>query len=236
MRDSIYILPLGEIEWEILEEVKKEITAVFQFPVKVLPNLSNPAYAFEPKRGQYYSTKILKELISKLPDDGVKILGITEVDLCTPVLTFVFGEAHLEGCAAVISLARLHQEYYDLPSNKPLLLNRAVKEAIHELGHTFGLVHCRDNQCVMSFSPNCLGIDQKQVGFCSVCQGILARRLSLPRPPAEKSGETSLQGDGPIARCRRTFLLFFLTDGGFVKPRQKPIAASSRKGVQWNES
>ncbi len=182
LKDSIYILPLGEIESEILEELKIKIESVFHLSVKVLLSASHPAYAFEPKRGQYYSTKILNELVSKMPADGIKILGVTEVDLCTPVLTFVFGEAHLEGTAAVISLARLRQEYYTLPSNKPLLLNRVVKEAIHELGHTFGLIHCRDEKCVMCFSPNCLGIDQKEIDFCPVCQEILANRLVTQKP------------------------------------------------------
>jgi archaemetzincin len=174
---NIYILPLGEIDQEILAAIKTELTIVFQIPTKVLAMVSNPAYAFEPKRCQYYSTKILKQLINQLPADGSRILGITEVDLCTPVLTFVFGEAHLEGVAAIISLARLRQEYYQLPANETLLLNRAVKEAIHELGHTVGLVHCDDTECVMCFSPNVLSVDQKRNNFCPICEEILSNRL-----------------------------------------------------------
>lgn len=112
-----------------------------------------------------------------MPNDGIKILGITEVDLCTPVLTFVSGEAHLEGVAAVISLARLRQEFYQLPANKTILINRVIKEAIHELGHTFGLVHCSDSQCVISFSPNVLSVDHKGNNFCLSCQEILVRRI-----------------------------------------------------------
>uniref|UniRef100_A0A7C6AAQ3 Archemetzincin n=1 Tax=candidate division WOR-3 bacterium TaxID=2052148 RepID=A0A7C6AAQ3_UNCW3 len=175
---SIYILPLGEIDWEILEAIKNELTKVFAVPFKILATASNPVYAFEPRRCQYYSTKILKEISQQLPSDGLKILGITEVDLCTPVLTFVFGEAHLEGVAAVISLARLRQEFYQLPANKTILLNRAIKEAIHELGHTFGLVHCSDSQCVISFSPNVLSVDHKGHNFCPLCQEILTRRIN----------------------------------------------------------
>jgi len=174
---NIYILPLGEIDMEILTAIKTELNLVFQVPTKILATAQNPAYAFEPKRCQYYSTKILKEISQQLPSDGLKILGVTEVDLCTPVLTFVFGEAHLGGIAAIISLARLRQEYYQLPVNKTILINRAIKEAIHELGHTFGLIHCADSQCVICFSPNVLSIDHKGHNFCPVCQELLATRI-----------------------------------------------------------
>ena len=174
---TIYILALGEIDPTIVNAIKTEVTIIFQVPTKVLATVSNPAYAFDQKRCQYYSTKILKEITAQLPDDGLRILGITEVDLCTPVLTFVFGEAHLKGVSAVISLARLRQEFYQLPTNKTLLLHRAVKEAVHELGHTFGLVHCNDKQCVICFSPNVLSVDHKGHGFCPMCQQALANRL-----------------------------------------------------------
>ncbi len=174
---SIYILPLGEIDQEILAVVKTELTIIFQIPTKILDTVSNPAYAFELKRCQYYSTKILKELSKQLPSNGLKILGITEVDLCTPVLTFVFGEAQLDGNSAVISLSRLRQEFYKLPVNKKILINRVIKEAIHELGHTFGLVHCSNSQCVICFSPNVLSVDQKEHNFCPLCQEILANRI-----------------------------------------------------------
>ena len=31
---------------------------------------------------------------------------------------------------------------YGLKKNEALLLSRAIKEVIHELGHNFGLIHC----------------------------------------------------------------------------------------------
>ncbi len=177
MNRVIYILPIGEIEGIITEKIKIEVALTFGLPVAILPNTRNPTYAFEPQRSQYYSTKILKELVSKLPPEGVRVLGITEVDLCTPVFTFVFGEAQLNGKACVVSLARLRQEYYHLPSNKSVLLARVVKEAIHELGHTFGLTHCLLGECVMAFSSTVFGIDQKGSQFCPTCQKVLGERL-----------------------------------------------------------
>jgi len=179
MNRGIYILPIGKIREEILEEVRKELANVFMLPVNLLSEISNPAYAFDPARGQYHSTKILREVVNYLPPDGLKILGITDVDLCTPVLTFVFGEAQLGGKACVISLTRLRQEYYALPSKDTLLLNRVVKEAIHELGHTLGLIHCSFPKCVMAFAPDVLSIDQKLPQFCSSCREVLNKMIKI---------------------------------------------------------
>ncbi len=71
------------------------------------------------------------------------MLALTGRDLFVPVLTFVFGQAQLGGRVAVVSLARLRQEFYGMAPNGEILMERAVKEALHETGHTFGLVHCR---------------------------------------------------------------------------------------------
>ncbi|MEO0098542.1 MAG: archaemetzincin family Zn-dependent metalloprotease [candidate division WOR-3 bacterium] len=177
MNRIIYILPIGKIEGEVLAAVKEGLEEVYPFPAKIISEVPNPAYAFEPSRGQYYSSKILKEIVNHLPPNSLKILGITEVDLCTPVLTFVFGEAQLKGKSAVISLARLRPEYYTLPPNPSLFLTRVVKEAIHELGHTFGLVHCALKECVMAFAPDVWGIDQKLKHFCPCCQDFLMKMI-----------------------------------------------------------
>ena len=177
MRDSIYLLPLGEILDSILDQLSEGLNRVFRLPVRALGAIPDPSYAFQEKRCQYFSARILKELAGRLPDDGLRILGIAEVDLCTPVLTFVFGEAQLPGVSALISLTRLRREFYRLPADEAVLATRSLKEAIHELGHTFGLVHCRDAQCVEHFSPDVLSIDQKRTGFCPECEALLVSRL-----------------------------------------------------------
>jgi archaemetzincin len=103
------------------------------------------------------------------PDDALRVLGVTERDLFIPVLTFVFGHAQLGGRAAVVSLARLRQEFYGLEPNRQMLLDRARKEALHEAGHTFGLVHCPDRNCAMALSTRVQQIDEKRAAFCRVC-------------------------------------------------------------------
>ena len=58
---------------------------------------------------------------------------------------------------------------YGLPENEPLLRARLDTEAVHELGHTFGLLHCPEPTCVMHASTYVEGIDQKESRFCTAC-------------------------------------------------------------------
>lgn len=177
----IYILPFGSIDGVILRDVSQEVTSRLHCSCKIMRSLAEPCYAFEPERGQYSSGRILKEILNNenlcsATKDAIKVLGIVDVDLCTPILTFVFGEAQLGGKAAVISLCRLRQEFSGLPSNPQLLLKRAKKEALHELGHTFGLIHCRNPKCVMYFSNSVRNIDMKTENFCPGCSMLLAEK------------------------------------------------------------
>jgi archaemetzincin len=67
-------------------------------------------------------------------------------------LNFVFGHAHINGKVATVYLQRLRQEFYGLEKNENLFLQRVLKEAVHEIGHAFGLGHCPISRCVMNFS------------------------------------------------------------------------------------
>lgn len=132
-------------------------------------------YAYDAARRQYASISVLERLTGFCPNDGAKLLAITERDLFVPVLTFVFGHAQLGGRVAVCSFARLRQEYYGLPPDQDVFAERAVKEALHETGHLFGLLHCSDRRCAMSLATNVRQIDAKQDGFCALCRRHLGR-------------------------------------------------------------
>lgn len=126
-----------------------------------------------PERGQYHSTLLLAQLLKELPDKNHKIIGVTSVDLFIPVLTFVFGESQLDGNGAVISTYRLRNEFYGLPQDINQLVERTTKEALHELGHAFGLVHCPNYECVMNSSTYVEDIDIKHARLCEACQSEL---------------------------------------------------------------
>jgi len=124
--------------------------AVFNKQVVTEKGMAEPDYAYHKKRNQYLSTAILNALMEQ-KDYALyeKILGIVDHDLFVPELNFVFGEASRK--AVVISLTRLRQTFYHLPENQNLFHQRVLTEAVHELGHTYGLGHCGNPRCVMFF-------------------------------------------------------------------------------------
>src|SRR6185437_5909472 len=111
--------------------------------------------------------------IERTADLDARILAVTRCDLYVPVLTFVFGEAQLDGFCAVVSAARLADEFYGLPPNERLRRERLIKEAAHELGHTYGLRHCSDWSCVMTSSHAVERLDIKTAAFCRCCRTVL---------------------------------------------------------------
>jgi archaemetzincin len=131
-----------------------------------------PRY-YSADRGQYNATLILAGLLRLHADAEAKIVGITRVDLFIPVLTFVFGQAQLEGPGALVSTHRLRNEYYGLPRDEERLIERTIKEVVHEAGHSFGLVHCPDYSCVMHAATYVEDVDLKSAHFCPHCESLL---------------------------------------------------------------
>lgn len=152
-----------------LEHLASALARTFRTPCRIRPETLDLAFSFDERRGQYYSTAILREL-ERVSDPDARVLAVTTCDLFVPVLTFVFGEAQLDGNCAVVSTARLHEEFYGLPARADLLRQRLLKEASHELGHTFGLRHCPDWRCVMASSHAVERLDVKEADFCIACR------------------------------------------------------------------
>ena len=173
----IYLFFSEGIKEVDFEKVRSQIQREFSLKtIAQIKKLDLRPY-YEKGRKQFYSTLILKEFLKKLPKDAEKALLIVDVDLFIPILTFVFGEAQLGGKVGIVSLTRLRQEFYGLPSNEEILQRRLIKEIKHELGHTFGLLHCSSRECVMSFAPNILAVDQKGMTFCASCKDFLLKNL-----------------------------------------------------------
>lgn len=130
-----------------------------------------PEKAYSEKRGQYDSNFILSQIhfYAAMQSRFGRVLGVVDVDIFVSELNYVFGEAYTPGRAALISLFRLKPEFYGEPADEKLFLERAVKEAIHEIGHTYGLNHCPNPTCVMYFSNSITDTDKKQSLFCNRC-------------------------------------------------------------------
>jgi len=164
----------ADADREALTLTRDRVAAEFGLPVREI-DLPPIDFTFDAGRAQYASIPMLEMLTAAAPDDARKLLAVTTRDLFIPVLTFVFGQAQLNGRVGAVSLARLRQEFYGLPPDREVFLDRTVKEALHESGHLFGLVHCADRACSMSLSTGVRQIDSKQPAFCGPCKGRLLR-------------------------------------------------------------
>ena len=167
---KITLKPIGNIDNHVLEELKEKLNQTFGCPVEVSPQAIKLEQSYNSKRGQYLSSKLLTRLKKSGAAKNEKSLGIVDVDLYAPGLNFIFGQAEIISGVAIISLCRLRPDYYESPSDESLFLDRAIKEAVHELGHTFGLEHCKNTRCVMHFSNSLADTDWKQAVFCSQCR------------------------------------------------------------------
>jgi len=174
---KLTVLRIGNVDTEAVQHLLHGLSQAFPEVVCTLSEnvMQIPKEAYNQVRCQYHSTRILAKMmkyVEKLSVDTV--LGVTTLDLYVPSLNFVFGEAHCPGKVAMISLFRLKPEFYGQSANKQLFYERAVKEAVHEIGHTLGLVHCKNSSCVMFFSNSILDTDRKKSIFCEKCSTLVA--------------------------------------------------------------
>lgn len=161
----IKLVPVGSTDKAVLEDLRQPLEEAFEQDVQAGSRMELPKASWNAQRGQYLASVIL----DKLPSDDM-VLGVADVDIYERDLNFVFGEADIAGKKALISLARLRQEYYGLPQNEKIFYERALKEVVHEIGHVYGLGHCPHRTCVMHFSNGLHDTDTKGWQFCPRCR------------------------------------------------------------------
>jgi archaemetzincin len=164
----IMLVPIGEVHGSVLETLWKSLSEAFGQKTWVGDGIKLADEAWNQHRNQHLASVLLTGL--PIPGSSDRVLGVVDVDIFAPGLNFVFGEADITRKRALISLVRLRQEFYGLPKNETLFRERALKEAVHELGHTYGLSHCPSPTCVMHFSNSLQDTDLKGWKFCPTCQ------------------------------------------------------------------
>ena len=178
---SILLSPIGDIDTSFFQPLCGGIQSVFKYPVEIIPLLQDVSFAFDPGRNQYHSTSILEKLDEEAPGRAVKVLAVIEVDLFIPILTHVYGEAQIGGKASIISSYRLKEGLNPINPRETFSI-RLIKEALHELGHTFSLLHCKDNACIMHYCRSISDVDRKSDQLCRYCKVLLEdeiKRLAL---------------------------------------------------------
>lgn len=170
---KIQVVPVGLKDSTVLEYLVNLVSNRFDVEVEIGKNLPIETFRRNEARGQYLSTSILEILSIQRSSSEYVLLGVADIDLYVNSFNFVFGEADPTNRVAVISVMRLRQSFYGLQNNNRLFLERAGKEAVHELGHVLGLRHCRNPMCVMFFSNSLADTDRKEDDFCRKCRNIL---------------------------------------------------------------
>jgi archaemetzincin len=175
---KIAVASVGRLDPQDFRVAVQKVESLFGCECQPCAPIEIPA-AFDARRNQHSSVAFMLALSRANFGDVDRVLGVTGCDLFIPMLTFVFGQAQLNGRVALVSLARLRQEFYGAAPDPPLLAARMRKEIGHELGHSFGLIHCAERGCLMSLATSIQDVDRRTGEFCPSCQVLVGQELQL---------------------------------------------------------
>lgn len=173
--EKINLISFGIPEKDLVENIALCVKNIFMLPVLIISEHIDLSEFYDPARRQYNGTLILEKIDNNFSEGSSKTVGLFAVDLFIPILTFIFGQAYLNGRTGIASYYRLSNERYGVTRNDEIMYQRFRKEVIHELGHLFGLVHCHDPLCVMRSSTYVEDIDQKNEDFCHTCRNKIGK-------------------------------------------------------------
>jgi len=193
MKEKINILVLNDIGRSILRYLQKNLASIFNKTISVSKHVIVPTSFYKIEKNQYDGRKLLGFLAENLTLKEAKDINLAffDRDLFTGNLDHIFGLAAPFPRICVISIIRLHphfeKDYFQeglkkrkmgkfplsvrklTGSEKILYYERILKESVHGIGHTLGLVHCDNAPCIMSSSDTLEDIDNKEIGFCRSC-------------------------------------------------------------------
>jgi archaemetzincin len=174
---NIILIACGHFEQSLTGRIENDIERTFHYPVIFRKCNLEISRFYNPGRRQYDANDLLEVVSNSCIPGSFKTMGIFRVDLYIPILTYIFGQAELNGNTGIASLYRLRNELYGLEPDNGQLTERFSKVVIHELGHMFGLIHCKYPVCIMRSSTYVEDLDQKEIRFCQTCQAELDLKM-----------------------------------------------------------
>lgn len=176
---NITLISFGYFEQDLLYKIAEALSYELFLPVSIIAGHLEMSLYYDAGRRQYDGNKLIRVVDQEYSADSGRSIGLFDVDLFIPILTFIFGQAFLNGRTGIASNYRLNNERYGLTKDDDLMLERFIKETIHETGHTFGLIHCRVPGCIMNQGNYVEDIDQKGRSLCHVCQSYVRDLLQI---------------------------------------------------------
>lgn len=174
----LYVQPLGDCSRGNVggDEVMAALRAFYPVDVRLLECQPVPQSAYYPPRKRYRAERLLAYLNQRMPKDGWRILGLTDVDISTTKGAVtdwgVMGLGELPGTATVISSFRCRKK----ARNQAHAVERLAKVAVHEIGHTLGLDHCPNLGCLMEDAMGKVVTTDREHDFCERCRGLARQR------------------------------------------------------------
>lgn len=173
---------------EIKDDVESALRFFFEsniYDIKFL-SLKNFNIDIDKNRGQANAINIIKiidNLNEIVQEEDDYILYLVDADIYIPGMNFIFALADPPRKRVVLSLYRLKRDYYGHSMvSIDRFKERVFKEILHEFGHIFGLRHCNNPECVMSFSNTLVDLDRKLPMFCRNCLLELKNQLGFDFP------------------------------------------------------
>jgi archaemetzincin len=167
--NKISLIILSEIDPHFVSVLCRSLEKTFNRPVEIRYMIASLEYARDAARTQYKSPLILARLRRMKKSPREKIMAVVDVDLYSPGYDFIYGEADVHAGVATLSTNRLVFDLKETRSNLRINDERIIREATHEMGHLFGLVHCRNPKCVMRTCTCLSEVDEAVGGLCPVC-------------------------------------------------------------------
>jgi archaemetzincin len=167
---QISIVPVNTLDAQFAERLALCLEERFLLSSIVERTLRVPRTALNSVRKQmFFNTLQSRVALAPVAENAIR-LAITDFDLYKTSHQFVFGDASEEHRIAIVSTHRLRSDFYGERFDPNILFQRTLKEAVHDLGHAFGLKHCFNARCAMYFSNSIYDTDNKLSHYCESCE------------------------------------------------------------------